>query len=137
MLRQTSLIIWDEAPMQHCHAIEATDRALRDILDQPDLPFGGITVAFGGDFQQTLPIVPKDSKEEIVGATLQRSFLWPKITVPHLTENMHVDQNDPQSAMFSEWLQDVSQGKDLPLNHTFVVPPHMVSVRATLTSSGD
>ena len=62
--------------MQHCHAIEAVDRTLRVILDQPDLPFGGITVAFGGDFQQTLlPIVPKGSKEEIVGATLQRSFL--------------------------------------------------------------
>ena len=40
---------------------------------------------------------------------------------------MHVDQNNPQSAMFAEQLQDVSQRKDLPLNHTFVVPPHMVS----------
>ena len=71
MLRQTSLIIWDEAAMQSRLAIEAVDRSLRDFLDQPDLPFGSITVAFGGDFQQTLPIVPKDTKEDIIGACLQ------------------------------------------------------------------
>ena len=107
-------------------AIEAIDRTLRDFLDQPDLPFGGITVAFGGDFQQTLPIVPKGSKEEIVGACLQRSFLWPKIKVCHLTENMRLDRNDPESARFAEWLQNIGQGKDLPLEHTFALPPHMV-----------
>jgi PIF1-like helicase len=57
-----------------------------------------------------------------VGASLQRSFLWPKIKVLHLTENMRVDRNDPQSARFAEWLQNVGQGKDLPLDHTFSIP---------------
>ena len=38
-------------PMQHRFAPEAIDRTLRDFMNQPDLPFGGITVAFGGDFQ--------------------------------------------------------------------------------------
>ena len=33
--------------MQHRHVIEAVDRTLRDILDKPTLPFGGITVAWG------------------------------------------------------------------------------------------
>ena len=46
LLKKTSLIIWDEVPMQHRFAVEAIDRTLRDFLDQPDLPFGGITVAF-------------------------------------------------------------------------------------------
>ena len=44
-------------------------------MNQPDLPFGGITVTFGGDFQQTLPIVPKDTKEQIIGPCIQRSQL--------------------------------------------------------------
>jgi PIF1-like helicase len=39
LLNKTSLIIWDEVPMQHCHAPEAIDRTLRDFMDQPDLPF--------------------------------------------------------------------------------------------------
>ena len=44
--------------MQHRNAPEALDRTLRDIRDD-DRPFGGITVVFGGDFQQILPVVPK------------------------------------------------------------------------------
>jgi PIF1-like helicase len=126
ILKEASLLLWDEAARQHRHAIEAIDRILRDFLDQPDLPFGGIMVAFGGDFQQTLPIVPKGSKEQIVGAWLQRSFLWPKIKVFHLTENMCEDRNDPESARFAELLQNIGHGKDLPLEHTFSLPPHMV-----------
>ena len=93
--------------MQSRLAIEAVDRSLRDFLDQADLPFGGITVAFGGDFQQNLPIIPNGTKEGIIGACLQRSILWQKIKVLHLTENMRVDRNDPQSTRFAEWLQSV------------------------------
>ncbi|XP_076929594.1 uncharacterized protein LOC143594074 [Bidens hawaiensis] len=32
LLRETSLIIWDEAPMVHKHGFEALDRSLKDIL---------------------------------------------------------------------------------------------------------
>jgi hypothetical protein len=75
--------------------VEAVDKTLRDILDCPNYPFGGITVAWGGDFQQTLPVVPKGNKEEIVGASIQRSRLWHHVQVLHLTENMRVDHHDP------------------------------------------
>ena len=63
LLRKTRLIIWDEVPMQHRFAPEAIDRTWRDFMNQPDLPFDDITVAFGGDFQQTLPIIPKGTRE--------------------------------------------------------------------------
>ncbi|XP_076896951.1 uncharacterized protein LOC143550109 [Bidens hawaiensis] len=33
LLRQTSLIIWDEAPMIHKHAFEALDRTLNDVMN--------------------------------------------------------------------------------------------------------
>jgi len=127
LLKQTSLIIWDEVPMQHRHVVEAVDRTLRDILDHPNLPFGGITVAWGGDFQQTLPVVPKGKKkEQIVGASIQRSHLWHHVKVLHLTQNIHVDPHDPQSIQFAQWLSDVSQGKNLPHDHSFTLPHHMI-----------
>ena len=44
LLQQCSLIIWDELPMQHRHVAEAVDRTLKDILNQPNHPFGSITV---------------------------------------------------------------------------------------------
>ena len=94
LLRKTRLVIWEEVPMQHRFASEAIDRTLRDFMDQPDLHFSGITVTFGGDFQQTLSIIPKGTKEQIIGACIQRSQLWRHIKVLHLTENIQVDPND-------------------------------------------
>jgi hypothetical protein len=49
LIRQTSLVIWDEAPMQHRHIVETVDRTFRDVLNS-DKPFGGLTFVFGGDF---------------------------------------------------------------------------------------
>ena len=66
LLRKTRLIIWDEVPMQHRFAPEAIDRTLRDNINQPDLPFGSITVVFRGDFQQMLPIIPKAPKSGLL-----------------------------------------------------------------------
>jgi ATP-dependent DNA helicase PIF1 len=69
VLMHTGIIIWDEAPMQHKHAIKAVDHTLRDVLDK-NIPFRGITVLFGGDFHQTLPVMTKESREQIVQASL-------------------------------------------------------------------
>lgn len=41
LLRAAKIIVWDEAPMAHKHALGVLDRLLRDIMGRPDLPFGG------------------------------------------------------------------------------------------------
>ena len=51
LLRTTSLIIWDEVTMMKRQGVEALDNSLRDIMDCPNLQFGGKTVVFGGDFR--------------------------------------------------------------------------------------
>ena len=71
LFRQTDLIIIDEITMQHRHASEALDRTLQDIHNSDKL-FGGISVVFGGDFQQILPIVISGSRPQIICASLQR-----------------------------------------------------------------
>ncbi|QRW12340.1 ATP-dependent DNA helicase PIF1 [Ceratobasidium sp. AG-Ba] len=38
LIRQTSLIIWDEVPVQHKHCAEAFDRTARDICDKQEQP---------------------------------------------------------------------------------------------------
>ena len=70
LLRETSLIIWDEVPMQDRFCQEAVDMTMRDIKDK-DIPFGGVTVVFGGDFQQILPVVRKGRREQVVGQCIQ------------------------------------------------------------------
>ena len=140
MLHAVKLIIWDEAVTQHrlClrttqlfplhsfissfrHAIEAVDCLLQDIRSTTRA-FGGITVVFGGDFQQTLPVVAHGSCQDIVQATLQCSHIWDAVHILHLRQNMRVFTNDHDSS-FAEWLlhlghdrQELSPGSiDLPL----------------------
>jgi len=56
LLRQTFLIIWDEASMSHRQNIEALDLPLQDLCNSTDL-YGGKTIVFGGDFRQVLPVL--------------------------------------------------------------------------------
>jgi hypothetical protein len=81
-----------------------------------DQPFGGIVVVLGGDFRQTLPIIPKGKREDIVGATLPRSHLWLHVTFTNLTDNMRLrnmnaDDTERQSAIeFAEWVLAFGNG---------------------------
>ncbi|OMP04886.1 DNA helicase PIF1, ATP-dependent [Corchorus olitorius] len=75
LLQQTHMIVWDEAPMIHRHCFEALDKTLRDIMavrdeSNQDKPFGGLTVVFGGDFRQILPVIPQGTKSDILDATI-------------------------------------------------------------------
>lgn len=65
LLSETTLITWDEAPMNDRKCFEALNKTLKDILDEPNLPFGGKSILLGGDFRQTLPIKPKGKKNGI------------------------------------------------------------------------
>ncbi|CAN1274857.1 ATP-dependent DNA helicase PIF1 [Linum perenne] len=118
LIRDTSLIIWDEAPMAHKHCIEALDRTLRDVLNNDDLPFGGLTMVFGGDFRQILPVIPKATRTETVNSSIKRSYLWPHFTVIQLHQNMRLKHDGcnqeelREIENFSKWLLDIGDGKN-------------------------
>ncbi|KAH7510543.1 hypothetical protein FEM48_ZijujUnG0119500 [Ziziphus jujuba var. spinosa] len=63
LMKDASLIVWDEAPMVKKEAIESLDKMLQDI-NECDLLFGGKVVFFCGDFRQVLPVVPKDKSQQ-------------------------------------------------------------------------
>lgn len=120
-------------PMQHRHGPEALDRTLRD-LRKSDKPFGGITVVFGGDFRQTLPVIPKGSREEMVSASLKHSFLWSKVKVLKLTENMRA-HGDPE---FSAWVLSIGNGVGIQPNGNVKLPSQMcinVAYQANATAA--
>nr|KAJ0191770.1 hypothetical protein LSAT_V11C800451820 [Lactuca sativa] len=118
LLRQASLIIWDEAPMIHKHAFEALDRSLKDILScdlrsNLKLPFGGKSIVFGGDFRQILPVVPNGSRKDIVNASLSSSYIWPDCKVLRLTKTMRLsDQTNDieETKAFANWILDIGEG---------------------------
>ncbi|XP_057455303.1 uncharacterized protein LOC130746629 isoform X1 [Lotus japonicus] len=121
LLQQTSLIIWDEAPMSNRFCFEVLDRTLNDLMKSHsrlynEKPFGGKVVVLGGDFRQILPVIPKGSRCEIVNATINSSYLWKQCCVLRLTKNMRLTTS--QSAhenleikKFADWLLDIGDGK--------------------------
>jgi PIF1-like helicase len=130
LIKETKVIIWDEASMQHRHAIEALDRTLRDILQQDRL-FGGLTVLFGGDFRQTLPVIARGSREQIINASFRKSRIWRHIQVFHLTENRRLEQS-PESVAFAQWLLQVGEGRGLSPDKTITLPRTMITPQNTL-----
>ncbi|XP_074350186.1 uncharacterized protein LOC141689724 [Apium graveolens] len=121
LLKRTSLIIWDEALMQGRYAFECLDRTLRDIMkyvsvDRGEKPFGGITMLLGGDFRQILPVVPKGSRSDIVGASITSSPLWCQCKLFKLVRNMRLnvgntDEEKIRRNKFCQWVLDIGDGK--------------------------
>lgn len=120
LIRNTKLIIWDEAPMQHRYAFECLDRSLRDLMKSVDpkyhfIPFGGITVLFGGDFRQILPVITYGSRSDIVSACITRSKIWKICKVFLLKKNMRLrscssDVDEKVLSDFAQWVLDVGDG---------------------------
>ena len=117
LLIETSLIIWDEAPMNDRKCFEAVDKTLRDILNEPTHPFGGKSVLLGGDFRQTLPIKPKGTKKDIIASSIVESFLWKHFNIHKLPQNMRLHRPNLTSeekqkvSEFSSWLLQIGDGQ--------------------------
>ncbi|XP_019252712.1 PREDICTED: uncharacterized protein LOC109231506 [Nicotiana attenuata] len=81
-----------------------------------DKPFGGKIVVLGSDFRQILHVIAKGSRQDIVSATLNSSYLWTHCVVLNLTKNMRlqIDQLDAhldEVRNFSEWILAISDGR--------------------------
>ncbi len=102
LLRKADLIIWDEASMIHQDVADTVCRSLQDIMHE-QLPFGGKTVVFTGDFKQLLPVVRCGN-----GAhhTLHRCSWWPRVACYSFSRNFRADQDEAFAAM----LEDVGRG---------------------------
>ena len=124
LICKVDLIIWDEVPMQDRLCQEAVDLTFRDIRNN-EKPFGGVTVVFGGDFQQILPVVIKGTREQIVGQCLQRSRLWENIKVLKLKENMRLENSTQEEKDFAQWLLDVGHGHGINAEGHHILPGHM------------
>ncbi|OWY90442.1 Helitron helicase, partial [Phytophthora megakarya] len=68
LIRNASLIIWDEAPMMHRACFEAVDRSFRDIMKNDLEPFGGKVMVFSGGHRQSLPVLKDTTRAETLEA---------------------------------------------------------------------
>ncbi|KAM0831554.1 hypothetical protein ACQ4PT_065453 [Festuca glaucescens] len=104
LLKETCLVIWDEALMTSRKCFEALDRTLRDVLsvDDPllaDVPFGGKVVVLGGDLRQILPVIEGGSRPQIIDAAITQSPLWKSVVPLTLSENMRLSVPGADSSL--------------------------------------
>jgi hypothetical protein len=97
LLQAAALMVWDEAIIMHMHVFEVVNRSLQDIMAiiNPTfkfLAFGSLVVVFGDDFWQILPVVPRDTRGDVVAAALNRSSIWQHVCVFKLHTNMRVQR---------------------------------------------
>lgn len=101
--------------MAHRYNLECLDRSLRDTCGTPHTPFGGKVVVLAGDFRQTLPVIKRGSRGQVVGAALLRSSLWRLFRVFLLTDNMRIATaggDALQAQWYKEWLLRVGNGNE-------------------------
>ncbi|KIO07252.1 hypothetical protein M404DRAFT_101109, partial [Pisolithus tinctorius Marx 270] len=65
LIRNASLIIWDEAPMANYAILVCVNKVCCLLMDH-NAPFGGKVVVLLGNFCQTCPVIHGSSRTQIV-----------------------------------------------------------------------
>ncbi|XP_024523662.1 uncharacterized protein LOC9648472 [Selaginella moellendorffii] len=108
VIRRADLLIWDEISMVPVHAFKAVERVLRDIKNC-DTEFGGITLVTGGDFRQTLPVLKRARRTQIIQNSMKSSPIWWKLVKFSLHTNMRVNSEEKE---WSRWLVKLGNETD-------------------------
>lgn len=91
LVKEASLILWDEALMMRKHFFQSFDRSLNDIVGAKSKePFGGKVVVFGAEFRNVLPVIYGGRWADIVLASLNLLYLWEHCKILKLTKNMRL-----------------------------------------------
>ena len=111
-MRTCKIVVWDEISMASRFALEAIERYFQDIAPGPPsqrgCPFHGMVFLAGGDYRQTLPVVKKGTKEEILQASVKFSPLWTHFKRYQFTQNK---RTRPGQQEFSDYILKLGEGK--------------------------
>ena len=129
-LRQCKLFIIDEASMVSRAMLECIDRLLRDIMRQPNVPFGGKVMFLTGDFRQCAPVSDNENIEASVLMCLKNSELWQNFRRLALVENVRADPNERE---FKNWLMEIGDARShLFDGHDLIRLPDRVVCRGNI-----
>ena len=107
-MKGIGLFILDEASMISQPVLKAIDRCLRDLTGLDNIPFGCKTFVLGGDFWQTLPIVPRSHNLGVANYCVKSSDLWNVCQQHHLQQNMRLL---PRQDQFNNFLMQLGSNR--------------------------
>ena len=122
--------------MVHRYGFEDVAQLMRQLWSNEKLLFGGCTILILGDLRQTLSVLPKASRQQIVDTCLTRSKVWKHFKKITLTQNLRVlsiqsveDREDLQN--FCDHLIKMGDGKlktdvtgAIQIPKRFLLPPN-------------
>ena len=108
LIKLAKLVIWDEVFSCHRYNVEAVERTFRDILNSNET-FGDKVFCFGGDPRQTLPVIRRGGRAQIVRACIQMSPLYALMQEHRLSQNMRTDAEEIE---FSEYIMKIGNGEE-------------------------
>ena len=80
---------------------------------------------FAGDFRQTLSIVPRGGREQVIAASIRRSALWQHVKIHHLHQNQRLERT-PENDAHAAWILDIGAGKTVDAADTIKIPQNML-----------
>ena len=83
-------------------------------------------MVMGGDFAQILLVVRRGTRATIVGACIQRSYIWPRLFLLFLRQNMQL-LHDANNREFATWLQELSYNPEW--RNRITLPPFLRQTR--------
>ena len=133
-IKRAQLILWDEITMAPYYALDAIDTFLKELMNEPELPFGGKIMVFGGDLMQTLPVVKHGDRSAIILQTIKYSRYWYAVKEHTLDRNMRVNTD---ATDYAEWLLKIGRGtltSEQGLNDDLVEIPNECCVSSSLAT---
>ena len=112
LIKEASIIIWDEGPMVNRAVLACIEEVCRTVMDN-DQPFGGKIIVVLSDFRQTCPVIRGGTRSQVVDASIKSSHLWDLFTIYQLTIPI-CNAEDPEFADFVDTIGD-GAGPEVPL----------------------
>ncbi|XP_061336792.1 uncharacterized protein LOC133283883 [Gastrolobium bilobum] len=110
-------LVMDELLYDSFSLKEEHERLMNSLTDERRVVYDKIilAVSIGSDFRQILPVIPHGSRQEIVDATINSSYLWSHCHLLSLTKNMRMNSGSSTNNLleikeFSEWLLKIGDG---------------------------
>ena len=105
LIRDASVILWDEAPMANRAVLACVEETCRQVMGN-ECPFGNKIIILLGDFRQTCPVIRGGSRAQIVDASIKSSPLWSNFTIHHL----HRHERNAEDLPFAHFVDAIGDG---------------------------
>lgn len=127
-LQEADIIVIDEVSNLSGLFIETLNTLLQDVTNNKQF-FGKKKIIFAGDFRQTLCVVKRATRSEVINASIKMNRLFSMFEIYKLTRNMRADGAHPEFLDFLDGLGNDTLDHPIPHFPQAIAIPDRLIVR--------